>query len=193
MGGAGALIYGAKLDARTLAFAAETRTDSPLGDVQRLMDKPYVPPHGELRPMIAQSKMCADLISGESEPVDLLSASLIGDLPQVNVISLKKAAHGPPNYPKNLADGWTACWTRFFRASRSFNSLKMATVRRENIPRRFTTPTAPTRKSARGTRNRRRDARWPFTRTRNSRPLCLEGRGFIKVAPLRPFRSFAKP
>lgn len=101
MGGAGALIYGAKLDAKTLAFAAETRTDFPWGNVQRLMDKTFVPPHGELRSMIAQSKGCVDLICGESEPVDLLSASLIGDLPQVNVISLKKVAHGPPNYLKN--------------------------------------------------------------------------------------------
>lgn len=100
MGGAGALLYGAKLNAKVLAFAAETRLDFPHGNVKRLMTKDFTPEYPDLRPIISESKGTFDLISGESEPVDLLSASLICDLPNVNVVTLKRVSHGPPNYLK---------------------------------------------------------------------------------------------
>ncbi|MEN5112846.1 tetratricopeptide repeat protein [Brevundimonas diminuta] len=100
MGGAGALLYGAKLGANVLAFAAETRLDFPHGNVRRLMSKEFTPEYPDLRPLVESAAGYITLISGESEPVDLVSAASLTGIPRVNVVSLKKVTHGPPNYLK---------------------------------------------------------------------------------------------
>lgn len=100
MGGAGALLYGAKLGANVLAFAAETRLDYPRGNVQRLMVKDFTPEYPDLRPLLEKATGYITLISGESEPVDLISAAHVTGINRLNVVSLKRVTHGPPNYLK---------------------------------------------------------------------------------------------
>lgn len=100
MGGAGAILYGAHLNAKVLAFAAEVRMDYPRGNVKRLMVKEFDPLFPDLKDVIEPSGAEITLISGESEPVDLLSAWHLKDVAQVTALSLSNVTHGPPNFLK---------------------------------------------------------------------------------------------
>jgi hypothetical protein len=98
MGGTGALLHGVPLGARVLAFASETRMDWPWSNVRRLMQDGFKPPVNDLRPVIAKARAPIFLYVGECEPVDLVSAAHIADLPKVFADSMRYVQHGPPNY-----------------------------------------------------------------------------------------------
>lgn len=98
MGGTGALLHGVPLGARVLAFASETRMDWPWSNVRRLMQEGFKPPVNDLREVVGKARAPIFLYVGECEPVDLVSASHIADLPRVFAESLKYVQHGPPNY-----------------------------------------------------------------------------------------------
>ncbi|MEH6665104.1 MAG: tetratricopeptide repeat protein, partial [Brevundimonas sp.] len=112
MGGTGALLHGAALGARVLAFAAETRMDWPWSNVRRLMVKGFTPPVMDLRPVLERATAPIYLYVGECEPVDLVSAKHVADLEYVFAESMPRVTHGPPNYLKNrglldpLVDGF---------------------------------------------------------------------------------------
>ncbi|MEQ1950995.1 hypothetical protein [Mesorhizobium sp. CN2-181] len=101
MGGSGALIYGVPLGARVLGMGFETRLDYPFGNVKRLMVRDFVPEFTDFRPLVAKAKQRIIVYSGESEPVDLISAAHIADLPMVETVTLRGVGHGPPAHLRN--------------------------------------------------------------------------------------------
>ncbi|MBG7616462.1 hypothetical protein IWC96_14385 [Brevundimonas sp. BAL450] len=100
MGGTGAILHGVPLGARVLAFAAETRMDWPWSNVRRLMVPGFKPPASNLRPIMAKARAPIYLYAGECEPVDLVSAQYVADLPNVFAESMRRVTHGPPSYLK---------------------------------------------------------------------------------------------
>ena len=101
MGGSGALVYGVPLGARVLGMGFETHLNSPWGNVQRVMLTDGEPPFRDFGPLVEKATQRIVVYAGESEPVDLLGAAHIADLPLVETITLRQVGHGPPAHLRN--------------------------------------------------------------------------------------------
>lgn len=89
MGGTGALLYGAKLNANVLTFSPDTMLGLPLSDPHRLMSTGLQ--HADLRHLLmARTAGSVGIISAEGDPVDLLSAAHLTGIIRVNVISIQR-------------------------------------------------------------------------------------------------------
>jgi len=101
MGGSGALLYGAPLGARVLAFGLETRLDFPWSNVGRLLVRDFAPPVVDLRPVAASAVAPIHIYAGEGEPIDVLSAAYLADLPQVSARMMRRVGHAIPLLLRN--------------------------------------------------------------------------------------------
>lgn len=87
MGGTGALLYGAKLNANALVFSPDVLLSLPLSEPHRLM--PTGLQRADLRDLLmARTAGNVDIFSAEGDPVDLLSAAHLTEIIRVNVISI---------------------------------------------------------------------------------------------------------
>lgn len=90
MGAYGAILYGARLGARVLAFGAETMLNLEASNSARLLGKNTPMVHPDLRDLIADARRPIFGFAGEREPIDLYCMSKV---------------NGPPNYyPRTIAD-----------------------------------------------------------------------------------------
>lgn len=94
MGGYGAVLYGAALDAEVLAFGYDTKLKIPGSRSQKRMPKDISVAFPDLRPLIESSKVQVLQIAGECDSFDLLSAAHVHDLANVKTITLTGVGHG---------------------------------------------------------------------------------------------------
>jgi len=98
MGAYGALLYGAKLGSRSLAFSPETILNLPGSRSGKNIPAHIEKKYNDLRPHIKGSSLEASVITGELDTIDLLCASHIANLENIKVISIKGVAHGVPEF-----------------------------------------------------------------------------------------------
>lgn len=94
MGGYGAALYGALLDARVMAFGFDTKLKITGSRSAKRLPKDIPIIYEDLRPIIKNSKCHITQICGECDALDLYSASRIYLLDNVKSISLKGVGHG---------------------------------------------------------------------------------------------------
>jgi pimeloyl-ACP methyl ester carboxylesterase len=94
MGGYGAVLYGAALDANVLAFGYDTKLKIPGSRSQKRMPKDIPLVFPDLRPLIESSKAKILQVAGECDSLDLLSAAHVHDLANVKTITLTGVGHG---------------------------------------------------------------------------------------------------
>lgn len=94
MGGYGAVLYGAALDAKVLAFGYDTKLKIKGSRSLKRMPKNVPLAFPDLRPLIEASKVEILQIAGECDSLDLLSAAHIQDMKQVKTITLTGVGHG---------------------------------------------------------------------------------------------------
>lgn len=102
MGGYGAVLYGAALDAKVLAFGYDTQLKIPGSRSQKRMPKDIPVAFPDLRPLIESSKAQILQIAGECDALDLLSAAHVHDLPNVKTITLTGVGHGGAPFIKEF-------------------------------------------------------------------------------------------
>jgi tetratricopeptide (TPR) repeat protein len=98
MGGYGAILFGAKLGCRVLAFGAETILKLPQSRSLTFLLKKSPVLYPDLKPIILDSDAKITLISGEFDLVDLLGAKNIYGLKNTEVITLRGIGHNTPAY-----------------------------------------------------------------------------------------------
>lgn len=98
MGGYGALLYGAHLNCRALAFGAETVLRLPGSRSALLMPKALKARFPNLRDALAKSKTQATLCIGEADLTDLVAGKNVSGLPNVDVISVRGVGHAAPDF-----------------------------------------------------------------------------------------------
>jgi hypothetical protein len=101
MGGSGAALYGALLNAAVLAFGFEVRIGLPGSRSSRLGPKGHAFPIPDLTPFIAGSIKPFHAYIGIDDSEDMASSAHIRNLPNVNATFMEHAFHGPPKYLKN--------------------------------------------------------------------------------------------
>lgn len=94
MGGYGAVLYGAELGANVLAFGYDTRLKIAGSRSQKRMPKDIRVAFPDLRPLIEASSVKVLQVAGECDALDLVAASHIRDLANVNTITLTGVGHG---------------------------------------------------------------------------------------------------
>jgi len=94
MGGYGAVLYGAALGANVLAFGYDTKLKIAGSRSQKRMPKDIPVAFPDLRPLIESSSVKVLQIAGECDALDLVAASHIRDLPNVETITLTGVGHG---------------------------------------------------------------------------------------------------
>lgn len=96
MGGYGALLYGALLNCRVLSFGARVQLGTPGSQSFHLAKKGYSFKYKDLTNLIEQSSSNILLYQGETDYNDMLAAYDIGQLSNVNCVSIKGVAHATP-------------------------------------------------------------------------------------------------
>jgi len=94
MGGYGAVLYGAELGANVLAFGYDTKLKIEGSRSQKRMPKDIPVVYPDLRPLIESSSVKVLQIAGECDALDLMAASHVRDLPNVETITLTGVGHG---------------------------------------------------------------------------------------------------
>jgi len=98
MGGYAAIQYGVPLDARILTFSLDVKLSSPYSRSTRFMTKSNKPICNDLREIIPLSRKAIQTYVGEGDPSDIWQASLLRDIPQIEVTSLLGVDHYVPSY-----------------------------------------------------------------------------------------------
>ncbi|CNE35446.1 tetratricopeptide repeat protein [Yersinia intermedia] len=93
MGGYGALLFGAKLNAPSLAFDPETVLDLPDSRSAKNMPRTATRHYNDLLPLLESSGTRAHIYAGEMDIVDLISAQRMTVLPRVSVSTIADQAH----------------------------------------------------------------------------------------------------
>ncbi|MEH7494535.1 tetratricopeptide repeat protein [Neobacillus niacini] len=98
MGGYGAILFGAKLGCRVLAFGAETILKLPQSRSLTFMPKSLPVLYPDLKPIVLESDASITLISGEFDLVDLIGAKNLYELKNTEVISIRGIGHNTPAF-----------------------------------------------------------------------------------------------
>jgi pimeloyl-ACP methyl ester carboxylesterase len=102
MGGYGAVLYGAALDAKVLAFGYDTKLKIDGSRSHKRMPKDIPEAFPDLRPLIEASKVEVLQIAGECDSLDLLAAAHVYDLSNVKTMTLTGVGHGGAPFIKEF-------------------------------------------------------------------------------------------
>jgi tetratricopeptide (TPR) repeat protein len=100
MGAYAALLYGARLNARILAFAPDTRLQVPWSYSRKMMPEGAVPVVPDLIDTLTRMQGVAQIVVGELDAMDLWHVARLPALPHVYQASLPGVGHGIPRVLK---------------------------------------------------------------------------------------------
>lgn len=100
MGGYGALLFSGYLNAKAIAFGAETILDIPHSQYERKADRSIPILHKDLSQAFSNG-LDAVLIAGEQDPLDVLFAQNMQKVSGVSVYTMRRVGHGPAGYLRN--------------------------------------------------------------------------------------------
>lgn len=100
MGGYGALLIGGLLEAKIIAFGAETLLDIPHSQYFRKADRSVDIQHQDLAESF-KSGIDAVLIAGEEDPIDIYCAQRMLSVSGIEVHTMRYVGHGPAGYLRN--------------------------------------------------------------------------------------------
>ncbi|MEQ1952476.1 alpha/beta hydrolase [Mesorhizobium sp. CN2-181] len=104
MGGYGAVLFGALLNVRVIAFGFDSVLKLPTSQSERLINPSIQPLYPDLRPILAQSRAKVYVYAGEMETMDVVSALHISRLAHVSVQTLRGATHASAKFVHDHAD-----------------------------------------------------------------------------------------
>jgi len=100
MGAYAALLYGARLNARILAFVPDTRLQVPWSYSRKMMPERAVPVVRDLIQTLTRMQGVAQIVVGELDAMDLWHVARLPALPHVYLASLPGVGHGIPRVLK---------------------------------------------------------------------------------------------
>ena len=100
MGGYGALLFSGLLNAKAIAFGAETILGLPHSQYERKANKDIDLAYPDLAKSF-EGQWNAFLITGERDPIDIYCANHMKHVPGIELRTMRFVSHGPAGYLKN--------------------------------------------------------------------------------------------
>ncbi|MDQ0857209.1 tetratricopeptide repeat protein [Bacillus sp. V2I10] len=101
MGAFGAILFGALLNCRVLAFGARIELGIPGSQSYTLMNKGFQFKYKDLRPVVKESNCQILLYQGEADKNDILAAKQLYGYDNVECVTIRGVAHGTPVFLNN--------------------------------------------------------------------------------------------